>query len=213
MKGKFFYVFSDLIFSKGVFKEKLNIKVMNVRKLNDGRRILINFEFDGNVFIIVNIYVYNDVFVGCEVFKKLKYFILKYCMNENIIICGDFNCKMNNFVDKSVCYLKDLIDYFNLDDMWEKLNLEMVGFIWCDVKNDLKSWIDNVFINILFYYELICVKVGKIFGIYLNGNRMRDYRFLKFLYDIDKIKRGLVCWKLNVFYFENEIIKKELYLI
>lgn len=33
-------------------------------------------------------------------------------------------------------------------------------------------------------------------------------RFLKFLYDIDKIKRGLGYWKLNVFYFENENYKK-----
>lgn len=38
-------------------------------------------------------------------------------MNKNIILCGGFNCKMNNIVDKSVCYLKDLIEYFNLDDM------------------------------------------------------------------------------------------------
>lgn len=88
----------------------------------------------------------NDVFVRCEFFKKLNYFILKYCMNENIILCGDFNCKMNNFFDKNVCYLKDLREY--LDDMWGKLNLEMIGFIcnWCDVKNVLKSWIDYVFL-------------------------------------------------------------------
>lgn len=43
---------------------------MNVRKLNDGRRILINFEFDGNVFIIIDMYVLNDVFVRCNFLKS-----------------------------------------------------------------------------------------------------------------------------------------------
>lgn len=210
-KGKSFHAFSDSTFSKGVSKEKLNTKITNVRKSNDGRRILINLELDGNVFTIVNIYAHNNVSAGCEVFKKLNYFLSKYRMNENIIICGDFNCKTNNLADKSVRYLKDLIDHFNLDDMWEKLNPEMAGFIWCDAKNDPKSRIDNVFINTSFHYELTRVKVGKIPGTHSNGNRMRDHRFLKFLYDIDKTKRGPGCWKLNASYLENEITKKELY--
>lgn len=34
-------------------------------------------------------------------------------MNENIIFCGYNNCKMYKNVDKSVCYLKDLIEYLN----------------------------------------------------------------------------------------------------
>lgn len=99
-------------------------------------------------------------------------------------------------------------EYFNLDDMWIKFNLEKIGNIWCDVKNDFKSWIDYIFINNLFYYILIDFKVGKILGIYLNGIWMIDYRFLKFYYDIDKIKKGFGYWKLNVFYFENGNYKK-----
>lgn len=38
-------------------------------------------------------------------------------MNENIILSGDFNCKMHNIADKSVRYLKDLKEHFNLHDM------------------------------------------------------------------------------------------------
>lgn len=57
-------------------------------------------------------------------------------MNDNIILCGDFNCKTNNLPDKNVRYLKDLSEHFNLDDMWGKLNPEMTGFTcnWCDAK-------------------------------------------------------------------------------
>lgn len=121
---------------------------MNVRKSNDGRRILINLELDGNVFTIIDMYAPNNVSARCEFFKKLKYFISKYRMNENIKLCGDFNCKTNNLPDKNVRYLKDLREHFNLDDMWGKLNPEMTGFTcnWCDAKNVPKSRIDHVFL-------------------------------------------------------------------
>lgn len=88
-----------------LFNDKIKINIMNVRKFIDGRRILINFEIDSKIFILVNIYVLNDVNKRCEFFKKLKVFILKNCINENIILCGDFNCNMFNSVDKSLCYL------------------------------------------------------------------------------------------------------------
>lgn len=98
-------------------------------------------------------------------------------MTEHIILCGDFNCKMNNLADKSVRYSKNLKKHFNLDGMWEKLNPEMADFTWCDAKNDLKSRIDYVFINTSFHYELKSIKVGKIPETHSNGNRMSDHRF------------------------------------
>lgn len=142
--------------------------------------------------------------------KKNYNTLSKHRMNENNILCGDFNCKMHNIADKSVRYLKDLKEHFNLDDtcMWEKLNQEMTGFTWCDAKNDPKSRIDQVFINTSFHYKLTSIKNGKIPGTHSNGSRMSDPRFLKNFYDIDKTKRRPGYWKLNVSYFENENYKK-----
>lgn len=63
---------------------------------------------------------------------------------------------MHNIADKSVRYLKDLIQMI----CWKKLNPEMTGFTWCDAKNDPKSRIDYnyVFINTSFHYELTSIK-------------------------------------------------------
>lgn len=59
---------------------------------------------------------------------------------------------MHNIADKSVRYLKDLIQMI----CGKKLNPEMTGFTWCDAKNDPKNRIDYnyVFKNTLFHSEL-----------------------------------------------------------
>ena len=55
-----------------------------------------------------------------NLFKKLTTWINKHAINlENLIICGDFNCKLvqeNN--DKSNGILKNIIEIFYLKDSW-----------------------------------------------------------------------------------------------
>lgn len=55
-----------------------------------------NVEFDNEIFIIVNIYVFNDINKRVDFFKRVYIFIMKNCLNENIILCGDFNCCVND---------------------------------------------------------------------------------------------------------------------
>lgn len=76
-----------------LFNGKLNAKMINVRKSDDGRRILINLELDGNPSTIVNINAPNDVKRSCKFFKNLKTFISRHSLNKNIVLCGDFNCQ------------------------------------------------------------------------------------------------------------------------
>lgn len=133
--------------------DKLEFNSVNVRGLNtpEKRKKIYSWlkECNTEIILLQETFYYkntNDVSARCEFFKKLKYFISKYRMNENIILCGDFNCKTNNLPDKNVRYLKDLREH--LDDMWGKLNTEMTGFTcnWCDAKNVPKSRIDHVFL-------------------------------------------------------------------
>ena len=123
-------------------------------------------------------------------------------------MCGDFNCQLNNTADKSVRYLQDLIRYGNMDDMWTKHYPCRLGYTWCDAKNDPKSRIDYVFINNSFCYTLDDIIIRKIPGTHSNGSRMTDHRYLKFIFAIDKTKRGPGYWKLNVTYLENEKYRK-----
>lgn len=88
-----------MLYSKGVFIffwKNLSVEILNVKKLIDGRKILLNVEFDNEIFIIVNIYVFNDINKRVDFFKRVYIFIMKNCLNENIILCGDFNCCVND---------------------------------------------------------------------------------------------------------------------
>ena len=53
---------SNSIHSRGVgilFKESINIKILNIHCCTNGRYILINFEFKCRVFSVVSLYAPN----------------------------------------------------------------------------------------------------------------------------------------------------------
>ena len=91
-KGKTFHSYSNSKFSRGVsilFKENLDIEVNNIKRSEDGKKILLNITFNGNTFSIIIIYAPNDELKQCNFFKRLTSFITKNCTNENIILSWD----------------------------------------------------------------------------------------------------------------------------
>ena len=92
--------------------------MLNVKSAIDGRKILINVELNGYIFSLINIYAPYTGSKREEFFKNLQCFILKHCLNDNIVICGDLNCQLNDGKDKSVQILKEMIDKLRLTDFW-----------------------------------------------------------------------------------------------
>lgn len=81
-QGKIFHSFSDSSHSKGVsilFQKNLSVEILNVKKSIDGRKILLNVEFDNEIFTIVNIYAPNDINKRVDFFKRVHTFITKNC--------------------------------------------------------------------------------------------------------------------------------------
>ena len=130
-KGQPFHTYSDLVFSRGVsiyFRENFDVKIVNVKRAIDGRKILINVELNGYIFSLINIYAPNTGSKRSEFFENLQCFITKHCLNDNILICGDFNCQLNDEKDKSVHILKKMIDKLRLTDLWKKNLLKFKRF-------------------------------------------------------------------------------------
>lgn len=70
---KNFHSFSDSLHNKGVsvlFRKNLTVEILNVKISNDGRKILLNVEFDSEVFTIVNIYAPNYINKMVDFLKK-----------------------------------------------------------------------------------------------------------------------------------------------
>lgn len=93
--GKIFHSLSDSSHSIGVsilFRRNLSVEILNVKISIDGRKILMNVEFDSKMYTIVNIYAPNDINKRFDFFKIVHTFITKNCLNKNTVLRGDFNC-------------------------------------------------------------------------------------------------------------------------
>lgn len=96
-----YYCFSDLKFSRGVlifFKKELDVELIEKYRFIDGRWLFLKVKINGIELIFVNVYVLNFVKYRNDFFIKLNSFLYKRCVVDfdNIIMCGDFNCKINN---------------------------------------------------------------------------------------------------------------------
>ena len=74
-----------------------------MKRAIDGDKILINVEFNGYIFSLINIYAPNTGSKRSGFFKNLQCFITKHCLNDNIVICGNFNCQL--IKEKTKVYL------------------------------------------------------------------------------------------------------------
>lgn len=208
--GKIFHSFSDSSHSKGVsvlFRKNLNVEILNVKKSIDGRKILLNVEFDSEIFTIVNIYAPNDINKRIDFFKRVYTFITKNCLNENIIVCGDFNCRFNDKQDKSKNYLINLLKQLDLVDVWDREHPDLKGDTWCNAQDIPFSRIDYIFMSNNFCFQVGNIIVKKLPGTHSRGTRMSDHRYLKMYFNISKNSKGPNYWKLNISYLENKEYK------
>ena len=73
-KRKTFHSYSNSKFSRGVSilsKGNLDIEVNNIKRSEDGRKILLYIILNGNTLSIINIYAPNDKLKRCDFFKRL----------------------------------------------------------------------------------------------------------------------------------------------
>ena len=130
-KGTLYNCLSDSSHSKGVSiyisKDFPEFTLLNKHTTDNGRAILININLtkSNECYTIVSIYAPNTITDRVNLFKRLKTWIKQYTLDENnIIITGDFNCKLDliNNKDKSVKSLNLLLSYNEIKDTYQYLN-------------------------------------------------------------------------------------------
>lgn len=66
-------------------------------------------DYEQNI-TLVNVYAFNKDSCRICFFKRLKtYIYIHKLLQTHVILCGDFNCNMNNINDKSAKILKDCL--------------------------------------------------------------------------------------------------------
>ena len=83
-KGKVFNACSDSSHSRGVailFKENFDCKIISTEADDDGRKILVNLEYQNETFSVLSIYAPNIELLRIEFFKNLCTWVQKYALN------------------------------------------------------------------------------------------------------------------------------------
>lgn len=72
---------------------------------------------------------------------------------ENVIFVGDLNCKVYNEKDKGGKIIKDILQRFDLIDIWSELKPNKNCLTWCDGSGSPQSRLDYVIISEHFCYD------------------------------------------------------------
>ena len=194
-----------------MFKKDLPIEIINTHRSLDGRKLLVNVKYEESFFTIVNIYAPNNEDSRIEFFKRMSIFISHNSIDvSNIVLCGDFNCKLDCQQDRSARKLQTIIDSLELFDFWRVKHKDLNGYTWCNGNDVPFSRIDYVFISKMFFLDTNTIIIRRIPGSHSGGRRMSDHRVLKFNFKISSNKRGSGYWKLNSTYIDNDDYKKKI---
>ena len=104
-----------------------------------------------------------------KIASSIENSILKYISDKN---------------DKSSCKLNDVVNFFELNDVWANKHKELNGYTWCNGNDVPYSRIDYVLVSNDFHFCLENIIVRRIPGSHSGGNRMSDHRALRFTFTI-----------------------------
>lgn len=198
--GHVLHSYSDSTHSRGVcimIRKKLDYKLINSHRSDDGRMVLINISINDLVITIANIYAPNNVNERNQFFKRMSRWVHRHSNNnENLIIMGDFNTvtseidRSSRKIDSTCKSFKDVKSYLNLDDKWRDLNPDKIEYTWFNPGNLLQgSRIDYILTS--------KITTNYVKEITIINAPVPDHRAVLCNLNYFKNKRGQGYWKLN----------------
>ncbi len=211
-KGKAVHSVTDSSHSRGVsimFNNRFNYDIVNTHVSQDGRKVLTNLKIEGeDVLSIVSIYAPNNEKDRKAFFKNLSKWTLQYAYNtDNIVICGDFNCCLEDddriprthLNDSSRLAMLTMMKMCKLKDVWKfYCDKKPFRYTYIDKRTSTKSRLDYILIS-----EESCIHHNDV---YLVKPLKGDHKAVcvKLKYSVKK--KGPGYWKLN-----SSVLKQELY--
>lgn len=119
-----------------LFSADLNVRILSINELENGRLLLIKAKIKERSFVFVNIYAPNIGKDRIKLFEMLKNTLVSLSQEDFLIIGGDFNCTLDFVIDRngeephpaSAKVLKAMITQLGLVDVWRE-KIKMLGNI------------------------------------------------------------------------------------
>ena len=154
MERESFHCVSDSPHSKGIsllIKKDLNIHIKKSVTSNDGRIMLLIFEFVEEINSTCNIYApiqrtVKDMFSR----RAAKFLNINIPLNSKVIMCGDMNIKLDNKPGisqsnkKEIILLNTLTAKYNLKDSFRDRDKHSPGYTYQHSNNNIQSRIDYI---------------------------------------------------------------------
>ena len=187
--------------------DNLNITVNNMTEILEGRILALDIVLNETEITLINIYGPNND--DPTFFQKLESFCAEKEEN-NFIIGGDFNLVMDPDVDKSGgiknthnrsrLKLNDLVDKYDLIDVWRAFNPDKKRYTWhSNTKPKIYCRLDYFLMK---SNLMNCVEHTEI-----KASIKSDHSTVSINLDTNNIKRGPGIFKLN-----NSLLLEEEYV-
>ena len=208
-RGEVYHSNTDSKHSRGVsilISDLFKGKVVSSCNDNAARKLLLNIEYDDNVYTIVNLYCPNDQGERVRFLSDCPHWVnTNRIMNSFLILGGDVNCvqwpsdKSSNKVDIASKSLIELKRSLNVKDVWKLLHPD---------DRDYK-YIDSSFRNNNSRIDILCVcpELENLVQLCIHKiTPCPDHKAVLMSFEDKERKRGKGYWKLNV-----SILKEEDY--
>ena len=123
---------------------KLDIDILDMCSIVDGRAIHLKVNFDGIIYNILNIYAPNDGKERIIFYNSCHRYVSTIDANSHLCILGDFNCTLNPKLDRgsgiethkpsAECFSKIIRD-FQLIDCYRHLYPDYLDYTWNNVRS------------------------------------------------------------------------------
>ena len=190
--------------SKGniiLINKDFDVKDLHVCQHSD--RILgVEFSHLDEKYVCLCIYAPNEKLAKIDFLKKLKGYVSTVSENVNLMLCGDFNCTIDNIDNiagekhsKDEMQAMQNISGNSLIDIWRLFHENEKDYTWRHKSKDIVRRLDYIFGNEKLFQKVLNCEIIDF------GNT--DHRGVICNYGEEKIDWGKSYWKLNNSYLKD----------
>ena len=186
--------------SKGVgifFSNKFHYKVHSVVRANTGEYLIVDIEFLGKRFTLVNVYGPSDS-DSPSFFRGLMDKIDEF-PNENLVIGGDWNVVLDMKKDSfrytgrsrpnARVVLHDMISSYDLVDVWRELHPNAKQYSWRRFNSMVQGRLDFFLVSDHLMPNIKSAVIGQSYR--------SDHKIVMLDFKVDGNKRQRSFWKFN----------------
>lgn len=182
-----------------LFSKEMNVNILVVEEIVKGRILLLKMEYEGSVFVLINVYAPNNGPERVRCFLKLRSAFQKIDDNVCTIIGGDWNCTIDFIIDRngeephheSSVVLSKILKEFELIDIWRRRNPRIKQYTWLKASNNRVSGarLDRFYIGKEWNNKITDVSILPV--------GFSDHQLILFALNIKRSSRPNNFWHFN----------------